>query len=697
MRSGVWGAVAVADGARFGSAAADDAERAVSAGRRARQRGQRAFDALRVVADGAAILLAFTLSYRLYGAAVGAGVLDRPLPPPAPYASIALLFTAIAFAVFWHRGLYGRRASVLNLWEQGTALNCVVQAAAWLFGALFFSRVGELYSRLVVVGAILVAMPLVLVERRALAAVAAALQLRGRFGRNVVICGADATGQLLMKKIVQAPHIGYRTVGFLDDHATVGSAVSCRLRQTGPELFRARVLGRLDRWRQVVADHEVDDLLVAPSAVSAESLHDIFGAAHGLGVRVGVVPHLAGLRIDQLQVEDLSAVPVLHRQQSTTGLLYLLAKRALDVVGALVTGLLTLPLWGAAAVAVKLDSRGSAFFTQERVGLGGRRFRMYKFRTMWADAAPYASSPAGDVDPRITRVGRVLRTTGFDELPQLINVLRGEMSLVGPRPEMPYIVDRYTEQERQRLEAKPGISGIWQLSADRHAEIHENIEYDLYYITHRSLTTDVLILLETLFFSVAQVGRVLRRRRSPDEGRPGTIGAVDDGGRAAAAIVVALDQRASIPHFERWQQFVPVAYALSIRWPVRVLAAGANVPALDALLAPTVARLGTRGYRLQYVPYVGPGELRTLVSDACLVITDLPHVAARARRAGVDVLAIRDDSIERHRSATRPADDVLESLARALPQTLRPAASRNRDDGARPATTAYAPPAPPPI
>jgi lipopolysaccharide/colanic/teichoic acid biosynthesis glycosyltransferase len=303
---------------------------------------------------------------------------------------------------------------------------------------------------------------------------------------------------------------------------------------------------------------------------------------------------------------------------------------------------------------------------QERVGLNGRRFRMLKFRTMWTDVDRYAPSPAGDVDPRITHVGRVLRTTRLDELPQLWNVLRGDMSLVGPRPEMPFIVQRYGELEQQRLLAKPGITGIWQLSADRHAEIHENVEYDLYYISHRSLTTDLLILLETLFFTIGQLGWVLRRR-SAAEARPAAVGAA--AAEETGSVVVALDQRAAVALSERWQQFVPAAYALADRWPVKLVVASANIAALDALLAPTIARLGTRGFRAEYVPYDGRAGLRELVRAARLVITDLPHVAATAREADVELLAIHDDTIRLHRSR-HPADDLLEALDHALPQSL---------------------------
>ena len=154
------------------------------------------------------------------------------------------------------------------------------------------------------------------------------------------------------------------------------------------------------------------------------------------------------------------------------------------------------------AILIRLESDGPAIFCQERVGSRGRRFRMFKFRTMYADVAVYACSPRAPDDPRITPLGRFLRRTSLDELPQLINVLMDDMSLVGPRPEMPFIVAQYTDQHRQRLQVKPGITGLWQLSGDRAYLIHENIEYDLYYIQHRNFFLDLAILVHTTIFAM---------------------------------------------------------------------------------------------------------------------------------------------------------------------------------------------------
>jgi lipopolysaccharide/colanic/teichoic acid biosynthesis glycosyltransferase len=154
------------------------------------------------------------------------------------------------------------------------------------------------------------------------------------------------------------------------------------------------------------------------------------------------------------------------------------------------------------AFAIRVDSRGPVFFRQTRVGKRGSLFRLYKFRTMRTDAPKFGLHPTDSSDPRITRLGNWLRRTSLDELPQLINVLKGEMSLVGPRPEMPFIVDTYEARHLERLKVTPGLTGLWQLSADRRYLIHENIQYDLYYIRHRSFFFDLAILLHTAIFAM---------------------------------------------------------------------------------------------------------------------------------------------------------------------------------------------------
>jgi lipopolysaccharide/colanic/teichoic acid biosynthesis glycosyltransferase len=170
--------------------------------------------------------------------------------------------------------------------------------------------------------------------------------------------------------------------------------------------------------------------------------------------------------------------------------------------------LVLLPLFLLIAVAIKLDSTGPVFFRHYRVGKDGERFMLWKFRSMKTNVAMYEDSPRSAVDVRLTLVGRWIRRLSFDEMPQLINVLKGEMSLVGPRPEMPFIVARYHPVERERLVAKPGITGLWQISPARAFPIHENLHYDLHYIRNQNFVLDCMIILRTITAVIHGAGAV---------------------------------------------------------------------------------------------------------------------------------------------------------------------------------------------
>jgi lipopolysaccharide/colanic/teichoic acid biosynthesis glycosyltransferase len=183
-------------------------------------------------------------------------------------------------------------------------------------------------------------------------------------------------------------------------------------------------------------------------------------------------------------------------------------KRSVDCMIALSLLVVLLPLLIMIAVVIRLESRGPALFCHSRVGRDGRPFNMWKFRSMWVEEVRYERSPASKMDKRLTRVGRILRRISLDELPQLLNVVKGDMSLVGPRPEMPFIVDGYGATERQRLVVRPGVTGLWQISSCRAAPIHQNLQYDFYYIQNHNLLLDAAIMVRTISAVIRGVGAV---------------------------------------------------------------------------------------------------------------------------------------------------------------------------------------------
>jgi len=250
-------------------------------------------------------------------------------------------------------------------------------------------------------------------------------------------------------------------------------------------------------------------------------LDKLFGAGQISAVVVGVpgrhyhqaLPYLAWCEEHYLPHHLLSAsFDVMHEDDSASSEypqvepkpFYSVAKRVIDEALALTAMVISMPVWAIIAVAIRLESPGPVLFVQDRVGRHGRLFRLYKFRTMYAHSPKYAITPRSGNDPRVTKIGWFLRKTSLDELPQLLNILRGEMSLVGPRPEMPFMLNKYTPRHRQRLMVLPGLTGLWQAIA-RHTPLEQSIRYDLYYLKNRSLLFDLMIIGRT-FFSVL-VGR----------------------------------------------------------------------------------------------------------------------------------------------------------------------------------------------
>jgi lipopolysaccharide/colanic/teichoic acid biosynthesis glycosyltransferase len=208
--------------------------------------------------------------------------------------------------------------------------------------------------------------------------------------------------------------------------------------------------------------------------------------------------------------EELKSLPGREDESRRNRLQYSssLIKRGCDIIGSLVLLIVLFPVFVIVAVLIKMDSPGPVFFRHYRIGKDGDPFVLWKFRSMKTDVLAYEASPRTGVDSRLTRVGRIIRRLSLDEIPQLINVLKGEMSLVGPRPEMPFIVARYHPTECERLTARPGITGLWQISPARAFPIHENLQYDLHYVRNQNFFLDCAIVFRTIAAVVRGVGAV---------------------------------------------------------------------------------------------------------------------------------------------------------------------------------------------
>lgn len=335
--------------------------------------------------------------------------------------------------------------------------------------------------------------------------------------RNILVIGSKKRAKDVIETIEKNSECGFRIVGCVDiDDSEKDKVVKNQV----------KVIGRVDELKNILVKNVVDEVILAMPLSSLENARARLAAAEELGVAVRIIPDLQifgfGYKPDiaTIKAEEFMGIPTFALTTTPTNEAELLLKNAFDYLFAVLTILLLFPLFLIIAVAIKFFSKGPVFFRQERCGLNGRKFMLYKFRTMVADAekirmdletANEADGPVFKIkkDPRIIPiVGSFLRRTGLDELPQLINMLRGEMSLVGPRPPLPDEVSRYDIWQRRRLSMKPGITCLWQCAHNRHeVGFAEWMKMDLSYIDKWSLKLDFKILLKTAWVMLLGEGR----------------------------------------------------------------------------------------------------------------------------------------------------------------------------------------------
>jgi exopolysaccharide biosynthesis polyprenyl glycosylphosphotransferase len=257
-------------------------------------------------------------------------------------------------------------------------------------------------------------------------------------------------------------------------------------------------LSDTDGLPEVLVEHGIHEVFVATPDLAPESLLDLISRCHGTEATFKVAAGLFEVIALHGAIDETIGLPVIELGPGLLSPSESVAKRTMDIILAVVVGILSLPFAGLGCFLIRLNSKGPALFKQTRMGKDGKLFEMYKFRTMYRETVPFERAPKDDKDPRITTVGRWLRRTSLDELPQIINVIRGEMSFVGPRPEMPFIVEQYHGWQRQRLSVKPGITGLWQIMGRKDLPLEENLEYDFFYIRNQSIFLDIAILIRTI-------------------------------------------------------------------------------------------------------------------------------------------------------------------------------------------------------
>jgi len=331
---------------------------------------------------------------------------------------------------------------------------------------------------------------------------------KGTLLRPVLIAGRNAEGQLVRQMLEDDPGLGYRFDGFVED-----------LVETEGGESPLALLGDPTRVMAVLDEHQAASVIIATTAIDVGTSNRLIRALTDAGVHVELSSSLCDIAANRLTIRPVGRVPMMYIEPVRRSGWRATAKRVFDTAAAGVLLVLLAPLLAVAALAIKVSSPGPVVFRQSRVGRDGELFEMIKLRTMVVDAEARLSE-LGDRnetsgvlfkikdDPRITGVGRVLRKLSIDELPQLINVLRGEMSLVGPRPALPAEVERWEPTLHNRLRVRPGITGMWQVNG-RTEDDHDSryAQLDLYYVDNWSLITDIAILLRTIPVVIASKGQ----------------------------------------------------------------------------------------------------------------------------------------------------------------------------------------------
>jgi exopolysaccharide biosynthesis polyprenyl glycosylphosphotransferase len=451
--------------------------------------------------DAGLAVLAFALAYvARYQLQIIRPVLEINTTPFDPYWPYVLVYV-VSLSVFYRgAGLYRPVRGRPYLDEFYTLLNGVtnatllVMALSFIFQPLVFSRLMMLYAAAISV--------LLLAGARVVQRMVQANQRSKGIGiQRVLVVGAQEVGQAVLRTMLARKELGYFPVGFLDDaHDDLGWQSRGQVRD----------LGGLDRLADVIRSENVDLIVITLRWAHHDRILQMVETAQRAGAQVRIVPDLFQLNLRHVQIDTLDGIPLMGvgPKASLHGASRLV-KRAIDLALIALASPLIALVFGLVALAIRLEGKGAIFYSQKRVGEGGKLFDFYKFRSMIPDADKYRAAlviqhnqdprhPKIVDDPRVTRVGRWLRKTSLDELPNLINVLRGEMSLVGPRPPTPDEVELYESWHRQRLQTIPGMTGLWQVSGRSDVPFDEMCLLDIYYIENWSIRLDAQILMMTV-------------------------------------------------------------------------------------------------------------------------------------------------------------------------------------------------------
>ena len=443
----------------------------------------------------AAFVTAFVLRYQLQLFISVDPAFQLPLVSYLPLVLLVIVFMLISFRFSRVYPYQPGRSWVEESWRIATASTAgviLLIVVNLFFRPMLYSRLVFLYTAILVTVYLGVSRLVILWARDHLRHYDIGV-------RRVLLIGAGDVGRMVMRTLAARPDYGLKLVGFLDDNPAKSST----------DVGRFKALGPVERTPEVLAAHGIQRVIVCLPWQTHRTIQRVLRECEQMQVEAFVVPDLFQLTKNQMKVEELNGIPLISTRDVSIQGWNLFFKRTFDiVVGASMT-LLALPIMLLIAVAIRLDTPGPILYRQVRVGKHGQEFACFKFRSMVNNADELRSQVAdlnestGPLfkirnDPRLTRVGRFIRRYSLDELPQLINVLHGEMSLIGPRPNLPEEVAHYQEWMKKRLSVSPGLTGLWQVSGRSNLTFDEMVLLDIYYVENWGLGLDISILLRSV-------------------------------------------------------------------------------------------------------------------------------------------------------------------------------------------------------
>jgi exopolysaccharide biosynthesis polyprenyl glycosylphosphotransferase len=481
--------------------------------RRSSRRQWRIFECIfMIILDALQLSLAFYLAYVIrYDVLKGndviaalhtqfgqdyANFLDASLLDVIPLQIWAIMVGGLILIFAWRR-LYHLRLTGTWFRQVWIVISSATTGLALLMMYYYFFQ-EQTRSRLLIPFAWVTTIVVLSVGRLVVSGVVGMLYRMGLGETRLVVVGSGRLAKMVMQHITANPNLGYSIVGFLHD-----------LNEQPGDFGRFKMLGTIDDIGQVIRAMQIDEVIIAlPAEMNDQAIRSV-KLCERLGTSFKLIPDLYELSLSRIDMDAIEGIPLIGIKQVSLNTWQRLVTRLVDIAVSAAILFIGSPIWLFLALIIKVTSAGPAIYRQARVGLNGQTFTMYKFRSMYRDADQRlaqllaqneAQGPLFKMkdDPRVTAIGKFLRRTSLDEIPQLISVLKGDMSLVGPRPAVPREVAMYEEWQRGRLAIKPGLTGLWQVRGRSDLSFDEGVLMDLYYIENWSLRLYIQILLRTI-------------------------------------------------------------------------------------------------------------------------------------------------------------------------------------------------------